>query len=175
MSNDIIKSYNDVRRRNRNLRDGTYAEVNQPATQSMFRTTFAKAIAAGTDPEFFAQIGPLGTGITYSQTGGNLVINTGTTANSELILRSNDIFSGPNVLRWQCLLSQRIINQSFVVELVDVLGDNCAITINSAVSITVNIPGSNNRINLNIRGVEVLSVLSIFKQRNVGILLMNNR
>lgn len=141
MSNDIIKSYNDVRRRNRNLRDGTYAEVNQPSTQSMFRTTFAKAIAAGADPDLFAQIGPLGTGITYSQTGGNLVINTGTTANSELILRSNDVFSGPNVLRWQCQLSQRIINQSFVVELVDVLGDNCAVTINSAVSITVNIPG----------------------------------
>jgi hypothetical protein len=142
MSNDIIKSYNDVRRRNRNQRDGTFAEVNQPATQSMFRTTFAKAIASGVDPDFFAQIGPLGTGITYSQTGGNLVINTGTTANSELILRSNDVFSGPNVLRWQCLHSQRIANTNFVVELVDVLGDNCAVTVNSAVSITVNIPGS---------------------------------
>lgn len=142
MSNDIIKSYNDVRRRNRNQRDGTFAEVNQPATQSMFRTTFAKAIAGGVDPDFFAQIGPLGTGITYSQTGGNLVINTGTTANSELILRSADFFDGPNVLRWQCLHSQRIANTNFVVELVDVLGDNCAITVNSAVSITVNIPGS---------------------------------
>ena len=142
MSNDIIKSYNDVRRRNRNQRDGTYAEVNQPATQSMFRTTFAKAIASGVDPDFFAQIGPLGTGITYSQSAGNLVINTGATANAELILRSTDFFEVPSVLRWQCLHSQRIANTNFVVELVDVLGDNCGITVNSAVSITVNIPGS---------------------------------
>jgi len=124
------------------MRDGTYAEVNQPSTQSMFRTTFAKVIASGADPDFFAQIGPRGTGITYSQSGGDLVINTGTTANSELILRSNDFFSGPNVVRWQCSLSQRIADQNFVIELVDVLGDNCAVTINSAVSITVNIPGS---------------------------------
>jgi len=124
------------------MRDGTYAEVNQPSTQSMFRTTFAKVIASGVDPDFFAQIGPRGTGITYSQSGGDLVINTGTTANAELILRSNDFFSGPNVVRWQCSLSQRIADQNFVIELVDVLGDNCAVTINSAVSITVNIPGS---------------------------------
>lgn len=142
MSRDIIKSFNDVRRRNTDLRDGTYAETSHPITQSIFRTTFAKVLASGVDAEFFAQIGPIGSGITYSQTAGNLVINTGTTANSELILRSNDFFSGPYVARWQCLLSQRIVNQNFVIEMVDVLGDNCAITINSAVSITVNIPRS---------------------------------
>jgi hypothetical protein len=142
VSNDLIKSYNDVRRRNRNMRDGTYAEVTQPETQSMFRTTFAKDLASGVDSEFFTQIGPIGTGISYAQVNGNLGIVAGTTANAELILRSTEYFNGPYVARWQCQLSQRIGNQNFVIELVDVLGDNCAVTINSATSITVNIPGS---------------------------------
>lgn len=140
MSTDLIKSYNDVPRRNRLMRDGTYAEVMSPASESLFRTTFAKVIAAGVDPDLFTQVGALGTGITYSQAGGNLVINSGTTANSELILRSVDNFSGPHELRFQTILSQRIVNNNFYVELVDVIGDGLTFTINSAVSVTINIP-----------------------------------
>lgn len=143
MAFDILKSYNDVVRRNRNLRDSTFAESVAPVSQSMFRTTFAANIAAnGVDPSFFTQIGPLGTGIGYSQTGGNLVITSGTTANAELILRSVDIFSGPHELRWQSILSQRIANNNFVIELVDVIADNIPFVINSATSITLTIPRS---------------------------------
>jgi hypothetical protein len=137
---DIVKSFDDVRQRRRDMRDGTYAENFAPVSQSMFRTTFAKSIAAGADPDFFRQIGPLGSGITYSQTGGNLVLNSGTAANAELILRSNDFFIGPHEVRWQSVLSQRIVNNLFVIELVDVIGDNIPFVINSAVSITLNIP-----------------------------------
>ena len=140
---DIVKSFNDVRERRRDMRDGTYAPNFAPVSQSMFRTTFAKTIAAnGVDPDFFRQIGPLGGGITYSQTGGNLVLNSGTTANAELILRSTDFFIGPHEVRWQSLLSQRIVNNLFAIELVDVIGDNIPFVINSAVSITLTIPGN---------------------------------
>jgi len=122
-----------------NVKPGTWNQVNaRPLTQRLFRTTFSKAIAAnGVDPTQFTQIGPLGTGIGYSQTGGNLVLTSGTTANSEVILRSNESFDGNLELRWQTILSQRIVNQSFVVELVDVIGDNLQLTANSATSATV--------------------------------------
>jgi hypothetical protein len=122
-----------------NVKPGTWNQVNaRPLTQRLFRTTFSKAIAAnGVDPDFFRQIGPLGSGIGYSQTGGNLVLTSGTTANSEVILRSNESFDGNLELRWQTILSQRIVNQSFVVELVDVIGDNLQLTANSATSATV--------------------------------------
>lgn len=129
-----------------NVKPGTWNQVNaRPLTQGLFRTTFARAFAAnGVDPALFTQIGPLGTGIGYSQTGGNLVLTSGTTANSEVILRSTSNFAGDIEMRWQSILSQRIINQSFVVELVDVIGDNLQLTANSATSATVTFgPGQN--------------------------------
>jgi len=139
---DIIKSRDQVNRRNRDMADGTFAEIVATAQQTLFRTTFAKVLASGADPDFFAQIGALGAGITYSQTGGNLVINSGTTTNSELILRSVVSWRDMMTLRWQTILSQRIANNSFTVELVDVIGDGLAYVINSAVSVTVTIPNN---------------------------------
>ena len=129
-----------------NIKPGTWNQVNaRPLTQGLFRTTFAKTIAAnGVDPEFFTQIGLIGTGIGYSQTGGNLVLTSGTTANAEVILRSTTSFCNDMEMRWQSILSQRIINQSFVVELVDVIGDNLPLTVNSATSVTITFaPGQN--------------------------------
>lgn len=129
-----------------NIKPGTWNQVNaRPLTQGLFRTTFAKTIAAnGVDPELFTQIGPLGAGIGYSQTGGNLVLTSGVTANAEVILRSTSSFCSDMEMRWQSILSQRIINQSFVVELVDVIGDNLPLTVNSATSVTITFaPGEN--------------------------------
>ena len=129
-----------------NIKPGTWNQVNaRPLTQGLFRTTFAKTIAAnGVDPEFFTQIGLIGTGIGYSQTGGNLVLTSGVTANAEVILRSTTSFCSDMEMRWQSILSQRIINQSFVVELVDVIGDNLPLTVNSATSVTITFaPGQN--------------------------------
>jgi hypothetical protein len=139
---DIIKSDNLVPRRNRDMADGTFAQIVATAQQTLFRTTFAKVLASGVDPDYFIQIGALGTGITYSQTGGNLVINSGTTINSELILRSTVSWRDMLELKYQAVLSQRIVNNSFTVELVDVIGDNLQYVINSAVSVTVTIPGN---------------------------------
>ena len=129
-----------------NIKPGPWNQINaRPLTQNLFRTTFSRAIAAnGVDPTWFRQIGPLGAGIGYSQTGGNLVLTSGVTANSELILRSTQSFAGDIEMRWQSILSQRIVNQSFVVELVDVVGDELAILVNSATSATITFrPGEN--------------------------------
>ena len=106
-----------------------------------WRTTFAKVIASGVDSEFFTLI-QTGAGQAVSQSGGNLVITSGTTANAETILRSNEEFSDSLIARWKTILSQRIANQNFFVELVDVIGDGLAVTVNSATSITVTIPNN---------------------------------
>jgi hypothetical protein len=83
----------------------------------------------------------LGTGVGVSQSGGNLVLTTGTTANSEFLARSTVAFQGAWIARAQVQLSQRIANQNFAVLLADLVGEGLTCTINSATSITVAIPG----------------------------------
>ena len=84
-----------------------------------------------------------GTGMTVNQTGGNLVITTGTTVNSETVLRSNLAFKGALLARYKAILSQRISNQTFRFELADLIGTRLAYTINSATSVTVTFPTTN--------------------------------
>lgn len=112
--------------------------------QDLWRTTFAKVIASGVDPDFFRIIGATGTGQAVSQSGGNLVITSGTTANAETIIRSQVSWRDMFLLRWQTILSQRIANNNFAVELVDVIGDGLAFTINSTTSVTVTFPNNTN-------------------------------
>lgn len=84
-----------------------------------------------------------GPGMTVNQTGGNLVITTGTTVNSETVLRSNLAFNGALLARYKAILSQRIANQTFRFELADLIGTGLAYTINSATSVTVTFPTTN--------------------------------
>lgn len=84
-----------------------------------------------------------GAGMAVNQTAGNLVITTGTTANSETVLRSNLAFRGSLLARYKAILSQRIANQTFRFELADLIGANLAYTINSATSVTVTFPTTN--------------------------------
>lgn len=105
------------------------------------RTTFASTISNGVDTEFW-QLMTAGTGMTINQTSGNLVITAGTTKNSETVIRSNQFFTGTPLLRWSTILSQRNANNNFFVELVDIIGDNLAYTINSATSITITLPSN---------------------------------
>ena len=65
-----------------------------------------------------------GAGMTVNQTGGNLVITTGTTVNSETVLRSNLAFKGALLARYKAILSQRISNQTFRFELAELRGDD---------------------------------------------------
>jgi hypothetical protein len=84
-----------------------------------------------------------GSGMTVNQSAGNLVITTGTTANSETVIRSIDTFSGSLLARLKVTLSQRIANQTFRYELADLIGEALSYTINSATSVTVTFPTIN--------------------------------
>jgi hypothetical protein len=118
------------------------ATATRALPQKVDRIGFSKAISNGVDTEFFATP-TIGSGMTVKQTGGNLVITSGTTARSETIIRSLRSWKGGLRLRARTTLSQRIINQNFIVELVDVIGDGLSYVINSATSITVTIPNNN--------------------------------
>lgn len=107
-----------------------------------WRADFSK-VQSGVDPLSGAVVGAVGSGMAVSQASSNLVITTGTTANADTIVRLTETIE-PNSFRlvYQSTLSQRISNQQFFVELVDVIGDALAITIASATSATVTIPNS---------------------------------
>lgn len=113
-----------------------------PVPSFSYRCGFDRAYSNGVDPDFLA-LRVTGTGQTVNQTGGNLVITSGTTANAETIIRSTTPFSGNLIWRWNTTLSQRIAQNNFHVELVDVIGDSLAYTINSATSVTVTFPSVN--------------------------------
>ena len=106
--------------------------------QDIDRIGFTKAISNNVDSEWGALVGSIGTGMSVNQTGGNLVITSGTTARSETIIRSNDSWIGGVRLRARSTLSQRIVNNNFFVELVDVIGDGLTYTISSATVLVVN-------------------------------------
>ena len=85
-----------------------------------------------------------GSGMAVSQSGGNLVITSGTTTNSETVIRSKVPFTGSLSARSKSILSQRIVNNTFRLELADLVGDNLSYTINSATSVTVTFPAGTN-------------------------------
>jgi len=110
--------------------------------QSVDRISFAKAVSGGIDTDWGAIVGSIGSGMAVNQTGGNLVVTTGTTARSETIIRSAKEYEGGIRLRARSALSQRIVNQNFFVELVDVVGDGLAYAISSATVMVVTFTGS---------------------------------
>jgi hypothetical protein len=79
----------------------------------------------------------LGTGMGVTQASSNLIVTTGTTANSEFLARSTTSFQGALTARHKTILSQRIANQNFVALLADNIGEGLSCTINSATSISV--------------------------------------
>jgi hypothetical protein len=111
------------------------------APQMVIKTSFANVFASSWDSSFWDRIFQ-GTGQVNSQSAGNGVITSGTTANQETILRSKKMFFGSFLLRAQVVLSQRIAQNNFFVEAVDVLGDQLSITVNSSTSVTVTIPNN---------------------------------
>jgi len=108
-----------------------------------YRAGFDKVVASnGVDTADMTIVGAVGTGHAVSQTAGSLVITSGTTAASEVTIRSNSGFNGNLNLRYSATLSQRIANNNFFIELVDVIGDGLAYSITSATTIVVTIPSS---------------------------------
>lgn len=117
--------------------DENAAQTVQAAGAAVERTGFAKAVSNNVDSAFGSIIGSIGTGMGVNQTGGNLVLTAGTTARAETILRSAKSFTGGIRLRAKTTLSQRIANNNFFIELVDVVGDGLAYNITSATSMVV--------------------------------------
>jgi hypothetical protein len=116
------------------------AVIVRSSPQHIDRIGFTKVVAGGVDPEWGAVVGSVGTGMAVNQTGGNLVITSGTTARSETIIRSTVGYEDGIRLRARLTLSQRIANNNFFVEMVDVIGDGLAYSIGSATAITVTMP-----------------------------------
>ncbi len=112
-----------------------------PRPQKLWRNSFSKVVAAGVDTTNLT-LKKTGSGMAVSQAGGNLVITTGTTANEETIIRSNIAWDASFILKYGTTLSQRIVNNNFFVEMVDVIGDSLAFVVNSTTSVTVTIPSN---------------------------------
>lgn len=105
----------------------------------VIRSSFSKAIAAGVEGPFTLR--RLGTGMAVSQTGGNLVITSGTTANQETIIRLDQAVLSDMVLKYALNMSQRIANNNVFIELVDYVAEAAVFTINSTTSVTVRVNG----------------------------------
>ena len=85
-----------------------------------------------------------GGGMAVSQSAGNLVVTTGTTANSETLMRSSRTFNGAFTFRHKMILSQRIANNNFSVELADLIGSALSYSITNATTVVVTFPTGTN-------------------------------
>ena len=101
-----------------------------------FNWSFEKVISWWVNPAKWTVI-KTWTWMTINQTWWNLVVTSWTTAYSESIIRSIDSLAWLWYIKYHLQLSQRIANQNFVVEWVDIVWDWLSFTINSATSITV--------------------------------------
>jgi hypothetical protein len=97
------------------------------------------------------QIGATGSGITVAQSYGNLSVDTGTTANSEFLMRSVDSIKGGHIARIRATLSQRIVNQHFGIYLADLIGSNVSFTTDvTGLLISVTLPSGHGFTSVNI-------------------------
>ncbi|MCA3072477.1 MAG: hypothetical protein IOD11_18840 [Rhodocyclaceae bacterium] len=110
----------------------------RPTPQYTWSVSFTRSNASDMDtPEMTKR--RQGAGVTLSQSSGNLVVASGTTANSEFLARSVESFNGALIQRHQVIASQRIANNNFAVLLADLIAEGANCTINSATSITVQV------------------------------------
>ncbi len=98
-------------------------------------TSFAE-VGSGLISADFTQVS-IGTGMAVNQTNGNLVVTTGTTVNAEFVARGVYTVNGANTLKQITTLSQRIANNNFFIELVDVIGDGLAYNIVNTTTVDV--------------------------------------
>jgi hypothetical protein len=114
---------------------GDAGAVVRQAPADIWSVGFADTGSSLIAPEFTQR--RLGTGMGVTQGSSNLLVTTGTTANSEFLARSTTAFRGAFTARHKTILSQRIANNNFVAMLADSVGEGLSCTINSATSITV--------------------------------------
>ena len=116
-------------------------QVVQTPQKSDYTPSFDKVLASTVDSAYWNTLA-IGAGQSISQASGTMVLTSGTTINSETMIRSLVNFQGPFCLKYSTVLSQRIANNNFYVEMVDLLGDSLSITVNSATSVTVTVPST---------------------------------
>jgi hypothetical protein len=97
------------------------------------------------------QVGATGAGMTVAQAYGNLLVDTGTTANAEFLMRSAETVVGGHVTRTKVMLSQKIVNQHFGIYLADLIGDNCPFSTDATgLLISITLPSGHGFTNENI-------------------------
>lgn len=101
--------------------------------QNVLKWSFENTISNNIDSTYGSVIA-LGAGMTVNQNNGNLTIAAGTTAFAETIIRSKESTDMQAIFRYGLILSQRIANNNFIIELTDVFGDALPITVSSATS-----------------------------------------
>lgn len=82
-----------------------------------------------------------GTGMTVNQTGGSLLLTSGTTTGTETVIRSVDSWSDAITLRYSLNMG-KTSGTDTIIELVDIIGDGLNYVINSSTSLTVTIPSN---------------------------------
>lgn len=104
---------------------------------------FAAAVSNGIDTSLMTEL-CVGAGMTRNQTGGNLVVTTGTTANEEFLARSNFSVKGAfNFIFSETQSTRTSANNDIGFWLADNIGEGLSFTVNSATSITVSaVPGT---------------------------------
>lgn len=107
--------------------------------QEVWNVSFADSGSSVLSSDFTAPI--VGAGVTYNQATSSLNVLTGVNTNSEFLTRSVVAWRGAMRLKFSIVASQRIANQNFAILLADLIGENLSYTINSATSVTVNVPG----------------------------------
>ena len=131
--------------------DQTGAPIADTASQTLAAAP-VRQVSQMTDAAGFSAVGAsvldsyfntpiVGTGVTYNQAAGSLNILSGANTNAEFLARSVKSYRGAMRMRFSLITSQRIANSNFAVMLADLIGEGLSYTINSATSVTVNIPG----------------------------------
>jgi hypothetical protein len=135
ITDGLVDSTTHMRVRNKNPMADEGGAVVRQAPSDIWSVSFADVASSLVAPEFTQR--RLGTGVGVTQGSSNLLVTTGTTANSEFLARSIVSWRGSLIHRHQIILSQRIANNNFAVMLADRIGEGLSCTINSATSITV--------------------------------------
>lgn len=138
----FAQPYNGAPKLNTTPQGGEDGMLVRQIPQDIDRIGFTKVLSNSVDPDWGTIVTGIGTGMDVDQTGGNLVITSGTTARSETIIRSTESWLGGIRLRARSTLSQRIANNNFFIELVDVVGDGLTYNISSATVLVVTIPSN---------------------------------
>ena len=132
--------------------DQTGAPISDTAAQSLPATPvrqvgqmvdvsgFSSSGAGVLDP-FFKENPVVSGSVSYNQAAGSLNVAASTTASAEFLARSVKSYKGSMRVRFGFISSQRIVNNNFTVMLADLIGEQLAYTINSATSVTVDVPG----------------------------------